>query len=133
MSKHPQNRLRRLAIVEPIHSKPRQTRAGPRWWGPQRPSGADLDQEARAARAQFKSIRMAVMPTLSRGMWCEALAWIWNFVRSYFVPATHRKRSAVVLSFRRAAARDVFVTKKASGSVCWNNDHEATPQEGGRG
>jgi|HubBroStandDraft_6_1064221.scaffolds.fasta_scaffold284407_2 hypothetical protein len=133
MSKHPQNRLRRLAIVEPIHSKPRQTPAGPRWWGPQRPSGANLDQEARAARAQFKSIRMAVMPTLSRGMWCEALAWIWSFVRSYFVPATQRKRSAVVLSFRRAAARDVFVTKKASGSVCWNNDHEATPQEGGRG
>jgi hypothetical protein len=133
MSKHPQNRLRRLAIVDPVNSKPRQTPAGPRWWGPQRPSGVPLHQEAGAARAQFKSIRMAVMPTLSRGMWCEALAWIWKFVRSYFVPATQRKRSAVVLSFRRAAARDVFVTKKASGSVCWNNDREATPQEGGRG
>ncbi len=133
MSKHPQNRLRRLAIVEPINGKPRRTPAGPRWWGPQRPSGVSLDQEARTARAQFKSIRMAVMPTLSRGMWFEALAWIWSFVRSYFVPATRRKRSAVVLSFRRAAARDVFVTKKASGSICWNNDREATPQEGGRG
>jgi hypothetical protein len=133
MSKHPQNRLRRLAIVEPANSKPRQQSAGPRWWGPKRPSGVHPDQEAQAARAQFKSIRMAVMPTLSRGMWCEALAWIWNFVRSYFAPATRQKRGAVILSFRRAAARDAFVTKKASGSVCWNNDREATSQEGGRG
>ncbi len=133
MSKHPQNRLRRLAIVDPANSKPRQHSAGPRWWGPPRPSGVNLDQESQAIRAQFKSIRMAVMPTLSRGMWLAALAWIWNFVRSYFIPATQRKRSAVVLSFRRAPARDVFVTKKASGSVCWNNDREATSQEGGRG
>jgi hypothetical protein len=101
--------------------------------GPKRPSGVHPDQEAQAARAQFKSIRMAVMPTLSRGMWFEALAWIWSFVRSYFAPATRQKRGAVILSFRRAAARDAFVTKKASGSVCWNNDREATSQEGGRG
>jgi hypothetical protein len=132
MSKHPQNRLRRLAIVGPANSKSRQRSAGPRWWGPQRPRGVHLDQEDQAARAQFKSIRMAVMPTLSRGMWFEALAWIWSFVRSYFAP-TRRKNGAVILSFRRAAARDAFVTKKASGSVCWNNDREATSQEGGRG
>jgi hypothetical protein len=75
---------------------------------------------------------MAVMPTLSRGMWREALAWIWNFVRSYFARPAERKRGAV-LSFRRAAAKEAFVTKKASGSVCWNNDREAAPQEGGRG
>jgi hypothetical protein len=76
---------------------------------------------------------MAVMPTLSRGMWFEALAWIWNFVCSYFARPAERKRGAVVLSFRRAVARDAFVTKKASGSVCWNNDRETAPQEGGRG
>jgi hypothetical protein len=76
---------------------------------------------------------MAVMPTLSRGMWFEALAWIWNFMRSYFSRPAERKRCAVVLSFRRAAAREAFVTKKASGSVCWNNDREAAPREGGRG
>jgi hypothetical protein len=76
---------------------------------------------------------MAVMPTLSRGMWRVALAWIWKLLRSYFAPPAERKRSAAVLSFRRAAAREAFVTKKASGSVCWNNDREAAPQEGGRG
>jgi len=76
---------------------------------------------------------MAVMPTLSRGMWFEALAWIWSFVRSYFARPAERKRGAVVLSFRRATAKEAFVTKKASGSVCWNNDREAAPQEGGRG
>jgi len=76
---------------------------------------------------------MAVMPTLSRGMWFEALAWIWSFACSYFARPAERKRGAVVLSFRRAAAKEAFVTKKASGSVCWNNDREAAPQEGGRG
>jgi hypothetical protein len=76
---------------------------------------------------------MAVMPTLSRGMWFEALAWIWNLVRSYFARPAERKRSAVILSFRRTAAKETFVTKKASGSVRWNNDREAAPQEGGRG
>jgi hypothetical protein len=86
-----------------------------------------------ATQAQFRSLRMAVMPTLSRGMWREALAWIWNFVRSYFARPAERKRGAVVLSFRRARAKEAFVTKKASGSVCWNNDREAAPQEGGRG
>jgi hypothetical protein len=133
MSKHPQNRLRRLAIVDPANSKSRPHTAGPRWWGPQRPSGVPVDPEAQADRTQFKSIRMAVMPTLSRGMWFEALAWIWNSIRSYFAPPDGRKRSAVILSFRRAASRDAFVTKKASGSVRWNNDRKATSQEGGRG
>jgi hypothetical protein len=76
---------------------------------------------------------MAIMPTLSRGLWREALAWIWSFVRSYFAPPAERKHGAVVLSFRRAAAKESFVTKKASGSVCWNNDREAAPREGGRG
>jgi hypothetical protein len=76
---------------------------------------------------------MTVMPTLSRGMWFEALAWICNFVRSYFARPAEPKRGAVILSFRRTAAKDAFVTKKASGSVRWNNDCEAAPQEGGRG
>ena len=133
MSKHPQNRFRRLVIVGPTDHKDRPNSSGPNWWGPQRPRAVRINQESRNTQAQFRSLRMAVMPTLSRGMWREALAWIWNFVRSYFAPPAERKRGAVVLSFRRAAAREAFVTKKASGSVCWNNDREAAPQEGGRG
>ena len=133
MSKHPQNRFRRLVIVGPTDKEPRLHSSGPRWWGPRRPKAVRINQESQTTQAQFRSLRMAVMPTLSRGMWFEALAWIWNFVRSYFAHPAERKRGAVVLSFRRAAAKDVFVTKKASGSVCWNNDREAAPQEGGRG
>ena len=133
MSKHPQNRFRRLVIVGPTEKKPRPHLSGPRWWGPQRPSAEGIHQESQTTQAQFRSLRMAVMPTLSRGMWFEALAWICNFVRSYFAPPAERKRGAVVLSFRRAAAREAFVTKKASGSVCWSNDRKVAPQEGGRG
>ena len=133
MSKHPQNRFRRLVIVGPTDKKPRPHSSGPRWWGPQRPKAVRNNQEPQTTQAQFRTLRMAVMPTLSRGMWFEALAWIWSFVRSYFARPAERKRGAVVLSFRRAAAKDAFVTKKASGSVCWNNDREAAPQEGGRG
>ena len=133
MSKHPQNRFRRLVIVGPTDKEPRPHSSGPRWWGPRRPKAVRISQESQTTQAQFRSLRMAVMPTLSRGMWFEALAWIWNFVRSYFAHPAERNRGAVVLSFRRAAAKDVFVTKKASGSVCWNNDREAAPQEGGRG
>jgi hypothetical protein len=133
MSKHPQNRFRRLVIVGPTDKQLRPHSSGPRWWGPQRPKAVRINQESQTIQAQFRSLRMAVMPTLSRGMWREALAWIWNFVRSYFAPPAERKRGAVILSFRRAAAKEAFVTKKASGSVCWNNDREAAPQEGGRG
>ncbi len=133
MSKHPQNRVRRLVIVGPTDKKKRPHSSGPRWWGPQRPGVVGINQESQTTQAQFRSLRMAVMPTLSRGMWREALAWIWNFVRSYFAPPVERKRGAVVLSFRRVAAKEAFVTKKASGSVRWNNDREAAPQEGGRG
>ena len=133
MSKHPQNRFRRLVIVGPTDKKPRPQSSGPRWWGPQRPRVVRTNQESQTTQAQFRSLRMAVMPTLSRGMWFEALAWIWNFIRSYFARPAERKRGAVVLSFRRAAAKEPLVAKKASGSVCWNNDREAAPQEGGRG
>ena len=136
MSKHPQNRFRRLVVVGPTDKKTQPLSSGPRWLGPKRLGAVRIHQELQESPttpAQFRSLRMAVMPTLSRGMWFEALAWIWNFVRSYFDRPAERKRGAVVLSFRRAAARDAFVTKKASGSVCWNNDREAAPQEGGRG
>jgi hypothetical protein len=133
MSKHPQNRFRRLVIVGPTDHKNEPNSSGPRWWGPQRPRAVRINQESQTTQEQFRSVRMAVMPRLSRGMWREALAWIWNFVRSYFARPAERKRGAVVLSFRRAAAKEAFVTKKASGSVCWNNDREAAPQEGGRG
>ena len=133
MSKHPQNRFRRLVIVGPTDNKNRPHSSGSRWWGPQRPRVVRTNQESQTTQAQFRSLRMAVMPTLSRGMWREALAWIWNFVRSYFARPAERNRGAVVLSFRRAVAKEAFVTKKASGSVCWNNDREAAPQEGGRG
>ena len=134
MSTHPQNRFRRLVVVGPAGKKSQPLLSGPRWWGPKKRLGAvRSNQYSQESQAQFRSLRMAVMPTLSRGMWREALAWIWNFVRSYFAPPAERKRGAVVLSFRRTPANAAFVTKKASGSVCWNNDREAAPQEGGRG
>ena len=134
MSMHPQNRFRRLVVVGPAGKKTQPLSSGPRWWGPKkRLRAVRTNQESQTTQAQFRSLRMAVMPTLSRGMWREAMVWIWNFVRSYFTRPAERKRGAVVLSFRRAPANAAFVTKKASGSVCWNNDREAAPQEGGRG
>src|SRR4051794_7144571 len=129
MSKHPQNRFSGLVVMGPTDNKNRPHSSGPRWWGPQRPKIVRTNQETQAAQAQFRSLRMAVMPTLSRGMWRVALVWMWNLLRSYFAPPAERKRSAVVLSFRRTAAKDAFATKKASGSVCWNDDREAAPQE----
>ena len=102
MSKHPQNRFRRLVIVGPTDKQLGPPWSGPRRWAPQGPKAVRNNQESQATQAQFRSLRMAVMPTLSRGMWREALAWIWNFVRSYFAQPAERKRGAVVLSFRRS-------------------------------
>jgi len=140
MGKHPQDRVRRFGIVGPADGKPQQQpTVGPRWWGPKRP---DIHATTRE-KGQFKSLRMAVMPTLSRGMWIEAMAWLRDFLRSYFVAGNSRRRGAVVLSFRSHALRargfrrrqadQEFVGKKASGSVRWNSDREVAPQEGGRG
>jgi hypothetical protein len=78
--------------------------------------------------APSQSIRMAVMPTLSRNLWFAAIAWIAQFLRGYFVTGTARRRGAV-LSFRRHAAQ---ARKKSSGSVGWHSTQEAAPQEGGR-
>jgi hypothetical protein len=140
MGKHPQDRFRRLAIVGRTEKKlRRQPAAGQRWWGPKRPKIHATAQE----KEELKSLRMAVMPTLSRGMWIEALAWLGNMVRSYFVAGPSRRRGAVVLSFRSHAARmhgfrrviadEAFVSKKANGSVRWSSDRDVAPQEGGRG
>jgi len=124
MGKHPQDKFRRLAVVPAADNK-RRKQPGPRW-----PAGSAFD---RKTQQRFRPVRMAVMPTLSRGMWIEGLAWIWNFLSSYFVAEKRQKRrGAVVLSFRRQKGRD-FVGKKASGSVHWDSDREAAPQEGGRG
>ena len=144
MGKHPQNRFRRLVIVGSTDKK--QHQPGPRWWGPRRTGGARLNQETQtnqATRAQFRSLRMAVMPTLSRGLWLEVVAWIVNFVRAYFVTRKKSERGAVVLPFRRTGAmasgfyrppvQHKFVSKKANGSVGWNNDRGVAPVEGGRG
>jgi hypothetical protein len=86
---------------------------------------------------------MAVMPTLSRGLWLEVIAWIVNFVRAYFVTRKRPEGGAVVLPFRRNAAmaprfyrpvvEEGFVSKKANGSVRWNSDRKVAPVEGGRG
>jgi hypothetical protein len=76
-----------------------------------------------------QSIRMAVMPTLSRNVWLAALAWISQFIRGYFVSGTAQQRGAAVLSFRRHAAQ---MKKKSCGSVGWHSTQEAAPQEGGR-
>jgi hypothetical protein len=142
MGKHPQNRFRKLVIVGSTDKK--QHQPGPRWWGPKRASSAGLNQETQTdTRAQFRSLRMAVMPTLSRGLWLEVMAWIVNFVRAYFFTRRRPERGAVVLPFRRNAAmaprfyrpveQEEFVSKKANGSVRWNSDREVAPLEGGRG
>ncbi|HTZ58533.1 MAG TPA: hypothetical protein VMB49_10570 [Acidobacteriaceae bacterium] len=128
MGKYPQNRFRRLVLVGPSGNKRQPFSSAPRWWG--KPPLNHEKPATRPTREQFKALRMAVMPTLSRGMWLEAMSSVVKFVRSYFV-APRRQRTAVVLAFRRPWEKDAFVTKKASSSVCWSNDQAS--QEGGRG
>jgi hypothetical protein len=85
---------------------------------------------------------MTVLPALPRSISWIVLKWIWNFLRAYFVTDTPRKQGAVVLSFRnhgtplpafRHAMGESFPNKKVSGSVGWNRECEASPQEGGTG
>jgi hypothetical protein len=136
MGIRPQNRIPKLAIVGPTNKKPRQQPAQ-RWWGPQRRLNLDS-----AIQVSPKPYRMTVMPVLPRSITLIALKWIWNFIRGYFVTDTPRKGGAVVLSFRshgtpppvfRHAMGGSFSNKKVSGSVGWNSECEASPQEGGRG
>lgn len=85
---------------------------------------------------------MVVMSPLPRRVTRTALAWMWNFVRGYFVDPTEQRGGKVLLSFRRYAmqsgslrsktqAQD-FTGKKSNGSVGWQSDHHAAPKEGGR-
>ena len=142
MGKYPQNRFRRLVIVESADNKPRQQSPQPRWWQHWRSSCPGINQARRttqAAQSQSKPIRM---PGLSHGLWSEALTRTWNVLRSYFSAGNDRKRGAVILSFRRPGVfapgsgrpgtEEAFVSKKANGSVRWENGRVA-PQEGGRG
>jgi hypothetical protein len=84
---------------------------------------------------------MTVMPALPRSISLIVLKWIGNFIRGYFVTDTPHKGGAVILSFRshgtppgfRHAMGESFSNKKVSGSVGWNSECEASPQEGGRG
>jgi hypothetical protein len=132
MGKHPQSRFRRLVLVGPSE-QPRHHFLHPSHWG-------DAQTPAvQSTRAEFKALRMAVMPTFSRGIWLEALSAVGRFVRSYFRHQPRSQRGAVILSFRRPGfprpwmqpgADTQYVTKKASTGVCWNSDQ--TPQEGGR-
>jgi hypothetical protein len=137
MNEYPQNRFRRLMLVGPSQNK-RRSFAVARWWRSPRPD--QVYQKKQATGAQFKALRMAVMPTLSRGMWLEAISSIARCIRSYFGTPPKQERGAVVLSFRRQgirrpwaeqAADEGYVTKKASGSVCWDSDQ--APLEKGRG
>jgi hypothetical protein len=137
MNKHQQERFPRLAIVGPTDRKPRQKTAGLPWWGPQRSRKATQTNQI-----PCQEIRMAVMPTLSRNLLFAAIAWIWNFLRAYFVSGGKRKRGADVLSFRRPAGlaprfrrvvvEESFPSKKPNGNVRWHSDCEVAPQEGGR-
>ncbi len=142
MNKHQHDRFPRLAIVGPTDRKPRQQAAGLPWWGPQRSRNLSLKQAAQTAQVPCHEIRMAVMPTLSRNLWFVAIAWIWNFLRGYFVTGAERRRSAAVLSFRRPAGlapgfrramgEESFASKKPNGNVRWHSECEVAPQEGGR-
>ena len=129
MSKYPQDRFPRLSIVGSTNKKLRPV--GTQWWGPKRSRNLSLhNQPPQKLHAPSQSIRMAVMPTLSRNLWVTAIARICHLIRDYFVTGTAQQRGAVVLSFRRHAAQ---ARKKSSGSVCWHSDQEVAPQEGGRG
>ncbi len=127
MSKNPQ--APRLSIVGSSHKKLRPV--GTQWWGPKRPRNLSLPNEpAQKLHAPSPSLRMAVMPTLSRNLWFAVMVRIFHFIRDYFVTGTARQRGAVILSFRHRAAQP---RKKSSGSVYWHRDQGVAPQEGGRG
>jgi hypothetical protein len=142
MGKYPQNRFRRLVIVEPADDKPRQQSTTPRWWEQWRSSGSGINQAPQTTRAPLSQSNPIRMPALSRGLWSEALIRTWNVLRSYFVTGAERKRGAVILAFRRPGVfapgfgrpgtEEAFVSKKGNGSVRWQNGRVA-PQEGGRG
>ncbi len=142
MGKHPQNRFRKLVIVGPTDKK--QHQPGPRWWGPKRASSALLNQETQIdTRAQFKSLRMAVMPTLSRGLWLEVHGLDREFCsRLFFHPQkagagrgcfAFPSQCSDGARFYRPPVEEEFVSKKANGSVRWHSDREVAPLEGGRG
>jgi hypothetical protein len=143
MGKYPQNRFRRLVIVEPADNKPRQQSTEPRWWEQWRSSRPGINQAPQTTHATWSQSKSIRMPVLSRGLWSEALIRTWNVLRGYFVTGPERKRGAVILSFRRPGmfapgfgrpgTEEAFVSKKANGSVRWNSDREVAPQEGGRG
>jgi hypothetical protein len=141
MDKHPQDRFRRLAIVASTDNQPQQRPVGQRWGWPGAASDQPRKWEMGTNPAPLKSSR--TMPVQPQGLWLEALAWVKSFVRGYFTARKGRPHGAVVLPFRRygmpvqsfrpAVPDEGFVSKKASGSVHWNNESEGTPQEGGRG
>jgi hypothetical protein len=147
MNKHQHDRFPRLAIVGPTDRKPRQQPAGLPWWGPERSRNLSLKQATQTVHVPCHEIpcheiRMAVMPTLSRNLLFAAIAWIWNFLRGYFVTGAERRRGAAVLSFRRPAglapgfrramAEESFASKKPNGNVRRHSECEVAPQEGGR-
>jgi hypothetical protein len=137
MSKHQQNRFPRLAIVGQTEKPTSRQPPAPRWWGPQRGRPFSLSNATQTIPMPSETIRMAVMPTLSRNLCFAAMARMWDFLRGYFV--TERRRSAAVLSFRRqpgfrrVTAPESFASRKPNGSVRWSNDCGVAPQEGGRG
>jgi hypothetical protein len=142
MNKHQQDRFPRLAIVGPTDRKPRQQPAGLPWWGPQRSPNLSLKTNPTTTQVPCHEIRMAVMPTLSRNLLFAAFAWLWNFLRGYFVTGSERRRGAAVLSFRRPAGlaprfrrvmvEESFPSKKPNGNVRWHSEFELAPKEGGR-
>ena len=55
MGKHPQNRFRRLVIVGPTDKNRGSTRAGPRWWGPRRPTAViGINQEPQTTQGAIQ-------------------------------------------------------------------------------
>jgi hypothetical protein len=142
MNKLQHERFPRLAIVGQSDSQPRKQASGLPWWGPKRSRNFSLKQATQTAQVPCQEIRMAVMPTLSRNLLFTAIAWIWYFLRGYFVSGAERKRGAEVLSFRRPAGlaprfrrsmvEESFPGKKPNGNIRWHSECEVAPQEGGR-
>jgi hypothetical protein len=130
MGKYPQNRFRRLVLVGSCEQSRQPATASSRWAGV---------PPAQPTRAQLKALRMAVMPTFSRGIWIEALSAMSRFIRTRLGGQPAQPRGAVVLSFRRSAllrpwrqpaAESNYGSKKGNGRVHWTGDQ--TTQEGGR-
>ena len=106
MGKHPQSRFRRLVLVGPSEQPRHHFLHSSHWGDAQTPA-------VQSTRAEFKALRMAVMPTFSRGIWLEALsATISTLIEIYYASMNAR-------SDNQRAKSEVSIAS-ALTKVFWN-------------